>query len=147
VSPLLVPTHHLETEDSDATPATDKPADIAVVNIPTLMQPTTPVTEATSKGKGKAKEVVSENLAPPESKRGKVSPQLMPPDDLETDSDAMPATDKKPFVHAKNAIMTATASLPLDVLWRSIEERPTPMCDTCTLKGMIACRTTGKQIA
>jgi hypothetical protein len=148
--PQLVPAHHLETEDSDTMLATDKPTDTPVVTIPTPMQLTTPVTEATrkGKGKGKGKEVISENLAPPESKHRKVSPQLMPPDDLETeDSDATPATDKKPFVHAKNAIMTASASLPLDLLWRSIEERPTPMCDTCTLKGMIACCTTGKQIA
>jgi hypothetical protein len=90
------------------------PADIPVVTIPPLMQPTTLVTEARKKGKGKGKEkeVVAENLAPPQSKHWKVSPLLVPTHHLETeDSEATPATDKPADIAVVNIPTPVRATL------------------------------------
>lgn len=99
--------------------------------------------EQPTKGKGKMQEATT-GLSSKDKKRRKVSPEFVPVQHLEDEEPAPPSKRRKPDF----ARMTATPTpIEPDRLWKSLTERPTPMCESCVTKGHGVCHTTALQIA
>jgi len=89
------------------------------------------------------------NLIPKETKRRKVSPQMVPAHHLDGDEDSAPRPKKKkasnPGVVVKRPVAQPVPAP--DKLWTTVSERPTAMCDVCETRGHPTCETTGTQLA
>jgi hypothetical protein len=94
-------------------------------------------------GKGKDAEEAAGRLAPKQSKRRTVSPQMVPAHHLEEDGSAPPPPKRQKTLGSIPAMPTERES---DRLWKTLANRPAPRCERCMQKDLV-CETTGIQIA
>jgi hypothetical protein len=89
------------------------------------------------------------SLVPPQPKQRKVSPQVVPaPHTTGGESGASAARPcKQGKANTLLARMTpGSSAAPPDLLWNTLDDRPSPRCENCMVKGHLDCWTTGVKL-